>query len=177
MTDAAPHAGLKNVPVRWRSSRTVLGMPLYDIVLRPGVEPGWRRAHGLVAVGAHASGVFAFGGGTARGVVALAGGAAVGVFAYAGGASAGLVAVSGGLSLGILALAGGFSIGALVGSGGFTFGLKTYTKDPSLQNSLGVEWLDEALSHWWIAIVVCLPLVIAIVARLRTGRLARRENA
>ena len=153
------------------------GLPLYDFVIRGGSDRQSWNARGVIAVGAHASGVIAFGGATARGVIALAGGASAGVFAYAGGARVGLGACSGGASLGALALAGGVAIGAAVVTGGFPVGIMEFVPEIPEGGAYGYEWLITTMSHWWIAIAVLAPLAVALVARIHTRQIARRDNA
>lgn len=162
-------------PSRWTARRTLLGMPLYDIVRTPGADPASNSARGFVAVGRHATGVFAFGGGTARGVFAFAGGAAFGVFAYAGGASAGLVAASGGAALGALALAGGASAGIVAGSGGFTFALQDVM--PREEFSF-ISTAPPPVSSvpWWFAAVIFAPIIASVFVVVRAKFRARREN-
>lgn len=169
-------------PRRATSKRTLWGMPLYDIVIHPEPPPATNSARGIVAVGRHATGVFASGGVTARGVVAFAGGAAFGVFAYAGGLGVGLVAFSGGASLAGLALAGGVALGGYVGAGGFASGAKVITNsrtspDLTVPGALGEWWAVEGAAQWWIALAVLLPVAVALVVFLRTKSAALRENA
>jgi hypothetical protein len=92
--------------VRKRSSRTLLGLPLWDIALGPDPETGAMRGHarGIIAVGDLATGVLALGG-LARGVVAV------------GGLSFGLVSL-GGCAIGLLAALGGMAIGGIAIGGG-----------------------------------------------------------
>lgn len=164
-------------PLRLTSARTLFGMPLYDIVIRPEPYPAANAARGVVAVGNHARGVFAFGGGTARGVVACAGGAALGVFAYAGGISAGLVAASGGAALGVLALAGGASAGVVAGSGGFTAAVQQVMTNRGFFFPASMPGTSSPGTSvpWWFIAVVFMPMILAIVALVRARLTARRE--
>ncbi len=165
---------LNPAPKRWTSQRMLLGMPLYDFVMTPGSDAESRSARGVFAVGQHATGVFAFGGGTARGVFAFAGGAAFGVFAYAGGASAGLVAASGGAVLGAMALAGGASAGIVAGSGGLTVALQDVLPRDDFFSTA-----PPAVSsvEWWFVAAVFTPMILATVALVCAKLKARRENA
>lgn len=169
-----PSASVHTAPKRWTSTRSLFGMPLYDFVIAAGSDPASRSARGIFAVGQHATGVFAFGGATARGVFACAGGAACGVFAYAGGVSAGLVAASGGAAIGVLALAGGASVGIVAGSGGLTVALQDVLPRDDFFSTA-----PPAVSSvpWWFGVVLFAPMIVAIVALVRTKLKARRENA
>jgi hypothetical protein len=102
--------------VRIRSSRTVWGLPLYDIALGPDLERGESRgvARGIIAIGDIAMGGLALGG-AALGIVAF-GGASIGVVAL-GGAGIGLLLGIGGLGIGSIAIGGG-AIGAIAFGGG-----------------------------------------------------------
>ena len=107
--------------VRKRSTKYILGLPLYDIALGPDPERGEVRGHarGFIAIGDIATGVFALGG-IARGVVAC-GGLALGAISL-GGFSIGLLVAIGGLGLGALAL-GGFAVGLIALGGGVIGGV------------------------------------------------------
>jgi hypothetical protein len=102
--------------IRRRSSRTVCGIPLWEVALGPDLERGESRghAHAIVAIGDLATGVVALGG-AARGVLAV-GGLAVGVFSF-GGCSIGLLLALGGAALGTVALGGG-AVGIIAIGGG-----------------------------------------------------------
>jgi hypothetical protein len=102
--------------IRRRSSRTLFGLPLYDIALGPDPDTGAMRGHakGIIAIGDMATGFLALGG-LARGVVAAGGlafgllsfgGCAIGLLAALGGAAIGGVAV-GGAAAGVIAIGGG----------------------------------------------------------------------
>jgi hypothetical protein len=101
--------------IRNRSTKTICGLPLFDISLGPDEQAGEARGHarGIIAIGDVATGWLALGG-FARGFVAL-GGAAVGVIAM-GGAAVGILGI-GGFALGAIAL-GGLSIGGIAFGGG-----------------------------------------------------------
>jgi hypothetical protein len=112
--------------VRKRSTRQLLGMPLYDIALGPDPDRNEVRGHarGILAVGDIATGVVALGGvakgffalgGVALGVVSL-GGCSLGILLGCGGCAVGGVAI-GGLAIGALAL-GGAAIGLVAIGGG-----------------------------------------------------------
>ena len=105
----------------YRSSATLLGLPLIDIrVSDPGASssasatPGGLRACGWIAIGDRADGILLAIGGVARGLIAI-GGMAI------GGVSCGGIAIGfcsfGGLAVGALAL-GGLGIGGLAFGGG-----------------------------------------------------------
>jgi hypothetical protein len=102
--------------IRRRSSRTLGGLPLYDIALGPDPATGEMRgrARGVIAIGDIATGVLALGG-VARGAVAI-GGLAAGIVLGIGGLSTGLLAL-GGLAIGGIALGGG-AIGVIAVGGG-----------------------------------------------------------
>lgn len=106
--------------VRKRSSRTLWGLPLYDIALGPDPERNEVRGHarGILAIGDMATGVLALGG-IARGLVAV-GGVALGVLLGLGGFSVGLLAV-GGMAVGGIAVGGGAVGGIAVGGGAFGY--------------------------------------------------------
>lgn len=102
--------------LRKRSSRSLWGLPLYDIAMGPDPAKGELRGHarGIIAIGDIATGVLALGG-VARGIFAF-GGLAAGVLLGIGGLSTGLLAV-GGLAVGGIALGGG-AIGVIAIGGG-----------------------------------------------------------
>jgi len=106
------------MPVRWRSSATLLDHPLVSIAFGPDPANGEIRGHarGIIAVGDIATGVIALGG-LARGAIAIGGvaigglvlgGAALGLLTYAG-LALGYIAI-GGLAVGYAAI-GGLAIG------------------------------------------------------------------
>ena len=96
--------------VRYRSSASILGMPLICVAMGPDLASGEIRGHakGILAVGDIATGVFALGGvscgvvaigGVAAGLIAV-GGVAIGVIAGVGGVASGYFAV-GGVAMGV----------------------------------------------------------------------------
>lgn len=131
---ASGHPFTRPQGIRWRSKRSIFGMPLFDVALGPDPSRGEFRGHakGFFAVGDIATGVVAAGGlakgwiafgGLAAGVVAV-GGLAGGVFAF-GGLAIGLIAIAGlalgglacgGVALGLAAF-GGVAIGGLAAGG------------------------------------------------------------
>ena len=101
--------------IRKRSSKTICGLPLFDLAMGPDWEKRELRGHarGIIAIGDIATGWLAIGG-IARGIIAIGGGAfgvaaiggrAVGVLAFGGGAVGG-IAIGGG-AVGIVAIGGG----------------------------------------------------------------------
>lgn len=106
--------------MRYRTTKTLWGLPLIDIASGPNPSRGETigRAKGIIAIGDIATGIVAIGGG-ACGVIAI-GGSAFGIFALGGGALGILFAI-GGLSIGTIAY-GGLAIG-LIASGGGAIGL------------------------------------------------------
>lgn len=140
--------------VRKRSSRTLFGLPLYDIAVGPDPETGAMRGHarGIVAIGDLATGVLALGG-LARGVVAVGGvslgllsfgGCAIGLLAAVGGAAIGGVAI-GGAAAGVVAVGGGAA--GYYACGGAAFGthvLSAMERSPEAVELFGrfAPWLD-----------------------------------
>ncbi|MEM9066337.1 MAG: hypothetical protein AAGB51_12700 [Planctomycetota bacterium] len=122
-TPTCPECGLPLVEVlvrsqggrRYRSEKTLFGLPLFDIVQER--EPGEKvaKAKGIIAIGEHATGWIAIGG-FARGFIAM-GGVAVGGIAI-GGVSIGAVGANGGLAAAGLFAAGGAAIAGYAGFGG-----------------------------------------------------------
>lgn len=106
--------------VRRRSTKTLWGLPLYDIAMGPDPEKGELRGHarGVIAIGDFATGVIAIGG-VARGVIAM-GGLALGLLFGMGGLGVGLLAV-GGLAIGGMAIGGGAIGGIAIGGGAFGY--------------------------------------------------------
>ncbi len=107
----------------YRSSATLLGLPLIDICVSspglptPGVgdrPPPRQKARGWIAIGDRADGILLAIGGVARGLIAL-GGIAVGGVSI-GGLSIGVVSL-GGLAVGAVAL-GGLGVGGIAFGGG-----------------------------------------------------------
>lgn len=102
-------------PIRHRTDREFLGLPIVDIAVGADPRRGERRGHarGVIAIGDHAIGVIAVGV-HARGLIALGGTAAGGI--AVGWLSVGAIAV-GGIGIGLLALSvvavGVVAIGAL----------------------------------------------------------------
>ena len=101
--------------VRYRSSATILGIPLICVAMGPDLASGEIRGHakGIFAFGDIATGVFALGGiscgiiaigGIAAGLIAV-GGVAVGVIAGVGGVASGYFAV-GGVAIGVETIGG-----------------------------------------------------------------------
>ena len=105
--------------LRKRSSRTLFGLPLYDIAIGPDPDTGALRGHarGIIAIGDLATGVVALGG-LVRGVVAV-GGVALGLLSL-GGLSIGLLLAIGGGAIGTVAIGGGAA--GLVAIGGAAAG-------------------------------------------------------
>ncbi|NLX07164.1 MAG: hypothetical protein GXY33_18665 [Phycisphaerae bacterium] len=110
--------------IRRRSSKTILGLPVWEIASGPDPENGQSHGHAraVVAIGDRATGVVAVGRFFATGLIAI-GPVSVGVFAMAGlavggfavgGLAAGLVA-AGGVAFGGVALGGIAAGGAAVG--------------------------------------------------------------
>ena len=117
----------------YKSSKTVLGMPLVHIVYGPTWAGGLKPARGFIAIGNIAIGVIAIGG-FAVGLFTLAGiglgficiaGMAFGIGAGLGGIATGYYAV-GGLAIGVYAV------------GGLGIGTHTLQNDPHL-----LEWLRK----------------------------------
>lgn len=106
--------------IRKRSTKRILGMPLYDIAIGPDPEKGELKGHavGFFAFGDVATGVFAQGG-LALGVFAF-GGIAVGVVTF-GGASAGLLLALGGAAIGGIAIGGAAAGGVAIGAASFGY--------------------------------------------------------
>ncbi|HEX3870618.1 MAG TPA: SHOCT domain-containing protein [Pirellulales bacterium] len=139
--------------VRRRSTRTVLGVPLWAIATGPDPARGERIGHAraIFAMGDMATGVFALGG-IARGIVAV-GGVAYGGFAL-GGAAIGLLIAIGGAALGSFALGGaavGFIAigGAAVGYyalGGAAMG--KYVVGPMRQDPQAMQLLKD-VGRWF----------------------------
>lgn len=102
--------------VRKRSSRSIWGLPLYDIAMGPDPEKGELRGHarGIIAIGDFAAGVLAVGG-LARGIIAV-GGLALGALVGVGGVCVGALAF-GGLAVGGIAV-GGAAVGVVAIGGG-----------------------------------------------------------
>lgn len=108
---------------RYRSERTLFGLPLVSIATGPYGDEKVGRPVGIVAIGDHPRGVIAIGGapvgfiaigGIARGVIAV-GGTSIGVVAIGGAAVGGLAL--GGFGLGLFTICG-FGIAVLGGVGG-----------------------------------------------------------
>lgn len=116
------HHPAKPVPrtVRKRSSRMVLGIPLWEIASGPDHEHGEERGHAraIFAVGDIADGVFAIGG-IARGGICV-GGVAMGLLTL-GGVSLSLFAAMGGVAVAPFAF-GGAAVGG-VAIGGAAIGV------------------------------------------------------
>ena len=102
----------------YRSSTTLLGLPLLDIHVSSaspvGTHPQLKRACGWIAFGDRADGILLAVGGIARGFFAF-GGLSIGVVS-GGGLALGVLAI-GGLAIGAIAL-GGLGIGGLAFGGG-----------------------------------------------------------
>ncbi len=111
--------GNRRYCIRKRSTKYLLGLPLYDIALGPDFERNESRGHarGIIAIGDIATGIFALGG-IARGLFAI-GGLALGAISL-GGCAIGLLVGIGGLAIGAIAV-GGAAIG-LIAIGGGAFG-------------------------------------------------------
>lgn len=105
------------ISIRRRSSRCILGLPLYDIAVGPSIDrrEEYGRACGVVAVGNVACGILAVGN-CACGVVAVGRRLAVGL------ASAGLFTSFGVVAIGQLLAVGGVALG-IVGVGYTAAGL------------------------------------------------------
>ena len=91
---------------RRTSSRIVRGLPIYDIVVRPGSTPESQHARGWIAIGPKATGGIALGA-VAKGIVAI-GAVSMGGITM-GATSIGLLSI-GAVSLGLL-VTGGVAVG------------------------------------------------------------------
>ena len=158
-TNSASHQG-----VRRRSSRTLLGLPLYDVALGPDPEAGEIRGHakGFIAVGDIATGVFACGG-VAFGLIA-AGGLAIGGVCL-GGAAIGLLFGLGGLATGALAFGG--SANGFVAIGGGAVGYYDAGGGAIGQHVLSAAQQDPEALRFFNAVADYLPLVRDILDKLK----------
>lgn len=123
-----PNSLRRRQSVRYRSARTLMGLPLVCIASGPVAGERYGHARGIVAIGDVATGVVAMGL-IARGVVAFGtlsigviswGALAIGALAFGGG-SIGVVAI-GGCALGGFAM-GGCAIGLFRAFGGYALTL------------------------------------------------------
>jgi hypothetical protein len=139
------------MPVRWKSSATILEYPLVAIAVGPDFANNEVRGHarGFIAIGDIATGVIALGG-IARGLVALGGlaiggitlaGCSIGVLGF-GGVALGYLAV-GGAAIGYGAM-GGLAIGHYA-MGGAAFG--KFVIGPLHRDPQAVEFFSK-LSSW-----------------------------
>ena len=115
----------------YKSTRTILGMPLVHIVYGPAWMGGLKPARGFIAIGNIALGVIAIGG-FAAGIFTLAG---IGLgFICVAGIALGIGVGIGGIATGYLAL-GGLAIGVYA-IGGLGIGSHTLMNDPHLRDTL-----------------------------------------
>jgi hypothetical protein len=123
-------------PGRWlgyeyKSSKTIMGMPLVHIVYGPAWATGLRPARGFIAIGNIAIGVVAIGG-FAVGFFTLAG-IGLGLVCIAG-LAFGIGLGIGGIATGYLAL-GGIAIGTYA-IGGLAIGAHTLYNDPQVRDGI-----------------------------------------
>jgi hypothetical protein len=170
--------------MRYTSSRSLFGLPLYDVVVPGPVPedpaPGRSVARGWLAIGPVAIGLVAFGGlsvgGLAAGGLALGffpvGGLAAGAIAF-GGAAIGYWAL-GGVAIAFDAALGGVAAAPAYALGGVAFA--EHANDPAAREffSSGYVWpaLRQAARHsgWSLAILVCLLLVPILARKKSHGR-------
>ena len=166
--------------MRYTSSLSLLGLPLFDVVIPgpapAGSPPGRTVARGWLAIGPIAIGLVSFGGlavgGFALGGLALGflpvGGLAAGAIAFGGGAI-GYWALGGG-AIAVNAALGGFAAARTYALGGAAFAL--HANDTAAREffSSGFVWpaLRSVARHsdWHLAILVCL-FVLPLLARKR----------
>ncbi len=168
--------------MRYTSSRSLFGLPLYDVVI-PGPGPAGSLAaravaRGWLAIGPAAIGLISFGGLSVGGFGL--GGLAIGLFPF-GGLAAGAIAF-GGVAIGYWAL-GGVAIASNAALGGFAAALTyalggvafaEHANDPAAREffSSGFVWpaLRSVARHsdWALAILVCL-LMLPLLTRKRSG--------
>jgi len=115
----------------YKSSKTIMGMPLVHIVYGPAWALGLRPARGFIAIGNIAIGVVAIGG-FAAGVFTLAG-IGLGLVCIAG-LAFGIGLGVGGIATGYLAL-GGIAIGTYA-VGGLAIGAHTLYNDPQIRDGI-----------------------------------------
>jgi len=115
----------------YKSSKTVLGMPLIHVVYGPAWATGFKPARGFIAIGNIAIGVIAIGG-FAAGIFTLAG-IGLGLVCIAG-LAFGIGVGVGGIATGYLAL-GGIAIGTYA-VGGLAVGAHTFFNDPQMRDTI-----------------------------------------
>src|SRR5262247_2837532 len=164
--------------VEYRSSASLLGLPLVHIATGAVVDGRYRRgvATAWFAVGDIAIGVFFACGGVALGGISL-GGAAFGLFPV-GGFALGLLAI-GGLGLGIVALGGAAfawyaAIGGLAVAHDYAIGgvaLAQTVITPPSSESLPLSSIPQAPFHWSDALLlIVIAGALLVVARSVQGR-------
>ncbi len=169
--------------MRYTSSLSLFGLPLYDVVIpgsAPAGPPGRPVARGWLAVGPIAIGVIAFGGlsvgGFAFGGLALGflsiGGLTAGAIAF-GGAAVGYWAL-GGVAIAVNAALGGLAAAFTYALGGVAFAEHANDSAARAFFSSGFVWpaLRRVARHsdWFLAILVCLLLVPVLARKARRGR-------
>lgn len=158
--------------MEYKSSTTLLGMPLVHVAIGAGQGPGPRGiAKGWIAVGDVAFGVLFAAGGVAFGGLAI-GGLGVGGLAL-GGASIGLWSV-GGLALGLVAL-GGAAIAVSGAVGGVALAIEhamgglaiaAHSNDAAAKayfesgRFLGLADVTARLRDWLVAVAVGVVVVV-----------------
>jgi hypothetical protein len=158
--------------MRYRSSATLLGIPVVDVVVRSGAHDGAVRvARGWIAVGDVAFGVLFAAGGVAIGGLSV-GGVSIGGLAIAG-LSVGLWS-AGGLALGVVAFGGAAiaisaAAGGLAVAGGHAVGglaIAAHANDDVARTYfqtggfLGLTYIASRFSDWIIAVLVGLIALV-----------------
>jgi len=162
--------------MHYRSSISLLGLPLVEVAFGGGGASPRRGARAWIAIGDVAFGILFAGGGVAVGGVAM-GGAAVGLLSLGGGSLGGLAI--GGLAVGVAAVGGGAfglwgAVGGLALAGEVALGglaIAPHANDAAARAALASGPLRLATrllaeSRW----LVLLALILTLVALIRLAR-------